>query len=81
MRGSTVAVPQRRRRLDPDTGRHRRLSSNQRHVKIRPQASPGAGERVNAELKNWCILRKIRSSQNAANKPIAAAQRLTLTES
>lgn len=43
MRGSTVAVPQRRRRLDPDTGRHRRLSSNQRHVKIRPQASPGAG--------------------------------------
>ena len=30
--GRTVAVPQRRRRLDPDTGRCRRLSRNRKQV-------------------------------------------------
>jgi hypothetical protein len=36
------------------------------------------GERVNAELKNWKILRKIRSSLNNADKLIAAVQTLMI---
>jgi hypothetical protein len=59
--GPTVAVPQRRRRLDPDTGRYRRLSRNQRDVNTAHARQRGPGERVNAELKNRRILRKIRS--------------------
>jgi transposase-like protein len=56
--GPTVAVPQRRRRLDPDTGRYRRLSRNQKDVNAAHTRRRGPGERVNAELKNWRILRK-----------------------
>jgi DDE superfamily endonuclease len=59
--GPTVVVPQRRRRLDPDTGRYRRLSRNQRDVNATRARRRGPGERVNAELKNWRILRNIRS--------------------
>ena len=61
--GPTVRVPQRRRRLDPDTGRYRRLSRNQKDVNAAHARQRGPGERVNAELKNWRILRKIRSSR------------------
>lgn len=50
--GPTVAVPQRRRRLDPDTGRYRRLSRNQKDVNTAHARRRGPGERVNAELKN-----------------------------
>jgi hypothetical protein len=32
-----IRVPQRRRRLDPDTGRYRRLSRAQKEVKRRPR--------------------------------------------
>ncbi|OZM76881.1 transposase family protein [Pseudonocardia sp. MH-G8] len=77
--GTTVAVPQRRRRLDPATGRYRRLSTNQREVNTVHARRRGPGERVNAELKNWRILRKIRSSPNTADKLIAAVQTLMLT--
>jgi hypothetical protein len=49
------------RRLDSDTGRYRRLSPNQKDVNIAHARQRGPGERVNAELKNWRILRKIRS--------------------
>jgi hypothetical protein len=50
--GPMVAVPQRRRRLDPDTGRCLRLARNQKqdntaHARIR-----GPGERANAQLKS-----------------------------
>jgi hypothetical protein len=43
--GPTVAVPQRRRRLDPDTGRYRRLSKNQKDVTPRTPAAadPASG--------------------------------------
>ena len=75
--GPTVAVPQRRRR-DPDTGRYQRLSQNQRDVNTARARRRGPGERVNAELKNWRILRKIRSSPNTADKLIAAVQTLML---
>jgi len=38
----------------------------------------GPGERANAELKNRRILRKIRSSPNAADTLIAAVQTLMI---
>ena len=58
--GPTIRTPQRRRRLDPDTGRYRRLSRNQKEANAAHARQRGPGERVNAELKNWRILRKIR---------------------
>jgi hypothetical protein len=54
--GPTIRTPQRRRRLDPDTGRYRRLSSNQKEANAAHARQRGPGERVNAELKNWRIL-------------------------
>lgn len=76
--GPTVAVPQRRRRKDPDTGRYRRLSRAQKDVNEAHARRRGPGERVNAELKNWRVLRKIRSSPNDADKLIAAVQTLMI---
>jgi hypothetical protein len=38
----------------------------------------GPGERVNAEMKNWRILRKIRSSPNRASELVAAFQTLMI---
>jgi hypothetical protein len=76
--GPTVAVPQRRRRLDPDTGRYRRLSRNQRDVNSAHARRRGPGERVNAELKNWRVLRKIRSCPSRAPELVAAVQTLMI---
>jgi hypothetical protein len=76
--GPTVAVPQRRRRLDPDSGRYRRLSRVQKEVNTAHARRRGPGERVNAELKNWRILRKIRSSPSNADTLIAAVQTLMI---
>ncbi len=76
--GPTVAVPQRRRRLDPETGRYRKLSENQKDVNAAHARRRGPGERINAELKNWRILRKIRSSPNQAAELIAAVQTLMI---
>ncbi len=64
--GPAIRVPQRSRRLDPDTGRYRPLSKNQKDVNTAHARQRGPGERANAELKNWKILRKIRSSPNRA---------------
>ena len=38
----------------------------------------GPGERVNAELKNWRILRKIRSCPRRAAELVAAVQTLMI---
>ena len=76
--GPTVAVPQRRRRLDPDTGRYRPLSAAQKQVNAAHARQRGPGERVNAELKNWRILRKIRSCPNYASNLVAAVQTLVI---
>ena len=73
-----MAVPQRRRHLDPDTGRYRRLSDNQKDVNAAHARRRGPGERVNAELKNWKILRKIRSSPIRADEHVAAGQTLMI---
>jgi DDE superfamily endonuclease len=66
--GPTVRVPQRRRRRDPDTRRYRLLSQAQKQVNAAHARQRGPGERVNAQLKNWRVLRKIRSSPNTADK-------------
>ena len=76
--GPTVAVPQRRRRKDLGTGRYRRLSRNQKDVNTAHARRRGPGERANAELKNWRVLRKIRSSPNTAHRLIAAVQTLII---
>jgi hypothetical protein len=76
--GPAVRTPQRRRRLDPDTGRYRRLSGNQKVVNAAHARQRGPGERVNAELKNWRILRKIRSSPSRAGHLVAAVQTLMI---
>jgi len=78
--GPTVAVPQRRRRKDPDTGRYRKLSQNQKDVNTAHARRRGPGERVNAELNNWKILRKIRSSPSNAATLIAAVQTLMIAD-
>ena len=76
--GPSVRTPQRRRRLDPGTGRYRRLSSNQKAVNTAHARQRGPGERVNAELKNWRILRKIRSSPSRAGQLVCAVQTLMI---
>ncbi len=76
--GPTVAVPQRRRRLDPDTGRCRRLSRNQKQVNAAHARMRGPGERANAQLKSWKILRKIRCCPTQATALVNAVQVLIL---
>lgn len=77
--GAAVRVPQRRRRLDPDTGRYRRLAPAQKEVNTAHARRRGPGERANAEIKNWKILRKIRSSPSCADTLVKAVQTLILT--
>jgi hypothetical protein len=76
--GPVVRVPQRRRRLDPDTGRYRPLSAVQKEVNAAHARQRGPGERANAELKNWKVLRKIRSSPSRATTLVNAVQALML---
>ncbi len=79
--GPLVRVPQRRRRIDPDTGRRRRLSATQKAVNTAHARRRGPGERANAELKNWKILRKIRASPTRAGTLVAAVQTLMIANS
>ena len=76
--GPAIRVPQRRRRLDPDTGRYRPLSHSQKQVNRAHARQRGPGERVNAELKNWRIVRKIRSCPSRASELVAAVQTLMI---
>ncbi len=76
--GPNVAVPQRRRRLDPDTGHYRRLSTAQKQVNTAHARQRGPGERANAQLKSWKILRKIRASPSQATILVKAVQTLIL---
>ena len=70
-RGSGFAVPQRRRPRDPQTGR-RRLSCNQCEVNAAHARQRGPGERANAQLKSWRILRKIRCCPHRATSLVMA---------
>ena len=54
------------------------MSAFQKDVNTAHARQRGPGERVNAELKNWRILRKIRSSPNTADKLVAAVQTLMI---
>jgi len=54
------------------------LSRSQKQVNSAHARQRGPGERVNAELKNWRILRKIRSSPNQADELVAAVQTLMI---
>ena len=77
--GPVIRVPQRRRRLDPDTGRYRQLSRAQKDVNTAHARRRGPGERANAEIKNWKILREIRASPCRADSLVKAVQTLILT--
>jgi hypothetical protein len=50
----------------PPRPRHRPLSNDQKDVNTAHARQRGPGERANAELKNWKILCKTRSSPNQA---------------
>ena len=63
-----MRVPQRRRRLDLDTGRYLRLSRSQKQVNTAHARQRGPGERADVGLKNWKVLRKIRSRPNRADE-------------
>ncbi|MEU6701985.1 IS5/IS1182 family transposase, partial [Pseudonocardia sp. NPDC046786] len=70
--GPAVRVPQRCRRLDPDTGRYRRLSVAQKQVNVAHVRQRGPGERANAQLRSWQVLRKIRSCPGRATALVQA---------
>jgi len=58
--------------------RYRRLSRSQKQVNTAHARQRGPGERANAELKNWKVLRQIRSSPSRANELVAAVQTLMI---
>jgi hypothetical protein len=70
--GPAIRVPQRRRRVDPDTGRLRRLSRAQKEVNAAHARQRGPGERSNAQLKSWRVLRRIRSCPSRATNLVKA---------
>ena len=71
-RGSGFEVPQRRRPADPQTGQRRRLSRNQKAVNSAHARQRGPGERANAQLKSWKVLRKIRCCPHRATDLVKA---------
>lgn len=71
-RGSGFEVPQLRRAADRETGQRRRLSRNQKAVNSAHARQRGPGERANAQLKSWKILRKIRCCPNRATDLVKA---------
>jgi hypothetical protein len=76
--GPGFDLPQRRRRADPDTGQRRRLSRAQRAVNAAHAAQRGPGERANAMLKSWKILRKLRCCPSRTTVLVNAVQVLIL---
>ena len=70
--GPAIRVPQRRRRLEPDTNRYRPLSRAQKEVNAAHARQRGPGERANAQLKSWKVLRKIRSCPGRATALVKA---------
>jgi hypothetical protein len=76
--GPAITVPQRPRRKDPDTGTYRPLSQAQKDVNTAHARLRGPGERANAQLKSWKILRKIRISPSRSTTLVNAVQTLIL---
>jgi hypothetical protein len=77
--GPTIRVPQRRRRLDPDTGRYRRLSRAQKEVNTAHARQRGPGERANAQLKAWKTVHRIRCCPSRATALVKAVMVLIQT--
>lgn len=76
--GAGISVPCRSRRKDPDTGRYRPLSRNQKAVNAAHARLRAPGERGNAQLKSWRILQRLRSSPSDATTVVNAIQALIL---
>ena len=64
--------------LAAGTVAHRPLSHSQKQVNRAHARQRGPGERANAQLKNWLILRKIRSCPSRACELVAAVQTLMI---
>ena len=77
-RGSGFCLPQRRRPADPETKQRRRLSPQQREVNAAHAAQRGPGERGNAQLKSWKVLRRIRCCPRRATVLVKAVLVLIL---
>jgi hypothetical protein len=80
--GPAIRAPHRRSRYDRTTGKftRRELSVGQKAANRANSALRAPGERANAELKNWRILRKIRSSPAHATLLVDAVQSLIIAE-
>ncbi|MDP9828384.1 hypothetical protein J2S57_004133 [Kineosporia succinea] len=78
--GPTIRAPHRRLRRDPNTHlfTRRELSAGQRAANQAHSAVRAPGERANAQLKTWRVLRKIRSSPSAASILVNAVQTMIL---
>jgi hypothetical protein len=78
--GPTIRTPYRRSRYDRATGKFtsRALSAGQKAANRAHCALRAPGERANAHLKSWRILRKIRSSPAHTTRLVNAVQAITL---
>ncbi|GLY33881.1 transposase family protein [Kineosporia sp. NBRC 101731] len=78
--GATIRAPFRRVRRDPGSRLfvRRELPTGQKAVNTSISQMRAPGERANAELKNWRILQKIRSSPAHATCLVNAVQVLIL---
>jgi hypothetical protein len=73
--GANVELPQRRRPRD-NSDDQPRLSANQKAVNVAHARLRGPGERANAQLKSWKILRRIRGCPHHATLLVNAVQTL-----
>lgn len=73
--GANVELPQRRRPRETSDNRPR-LSANQKAVNVAHTRLRGPGERANAQLKSWKILRRIRGCPHHTTLLVNAVQTL-----
>lgn len=80
--GPTIRAPFRRSRYDRATGKFvsRPLSAGMKAVNRSIAQLRAPGERANADLKNWRILRKVRSSPAHATTVVNAVQTLMIND-
>ncbi|MEB3371758.1 transposase family protein [Saccharopolyspora mangrovi] len=74
--GTNVELPQRRRTRENELDDRPRLSANQKAVNVAHARLRGPGERANAQLKSWKILRRIRGCPHHATLLVNAVQSL-----
>lgn len=75
-----VRTPPRSRRQDPATKKMKPLSAGQKAANTAHARIRAIGERANSQLKNWRILRKIRSSPSDSTNLVKAIQTLILAD-